>query len=57
MLYNVVFVAPLVAILIAASSRPALGRLAHWNLHHREWVRLALGGGVVVMGLAILATV
>jgi cytochrome c biogenesis protein CcdA len=56
-LYNLIFVLPLVAILIAASARPTLNRLAHWNLHHREWVRLALGGGVVVMGLLILATV
>jgi cytochrome c-type biogenesis protein len=56
-LYNVVFVLPLLAILVAASSRPALNRLAHWNLHHKEWVRLALGGGVVAMGLVILALV
>ncbi len=56
-LYNIVFVLPLVAILIAASARPTLNRLAHWNLHHKEWVRLTLGGGVVVMGLLILATV
>jgi hypothetical protein len=50
-------VLPLVIILIAASARPTLNRLAHWNLHHKEWVRLALGGGVVIMGLIILATV
>lgn len=56
-LYNVVFVLPLVVILLAASTRPTLNRLAHWNLHHKEWVRLALGGGVVAMGLLILATV
>ncbi|HEX9680986.1 MAG TPA: cytochrome c biogenesis protein CcdA [Anaerolineales bacterium] len=56
-LYNVVFVLPLVAILLLVSMRPMLGRLSHWNLHHKEWVRLALGSGVVVMGLAILATV
>lgn len=56
-LYNLVFVLPLVIILLAASARPTLNRLAHWNLHHREWVRLALGGGVVAMGLLILATV
>ena len=56
-LYNVVFVLPLVVILILAASRPTLNRLAHWNLHHKEWVRLALGSGVVVMGLLILATV
>ncbi|HLA96841.1 MAG TPA: cytochrome c biogenesis protein CcdA [Anaerolineales bacterium] len=56
-LYNLVFVLPLVVILVAASARPALNRLAHWNLHHKEWVRLALGSGVVAMGLVILATV
>lgn len=56
-LYNLIFVLPLVVILIIASARPTLNRLAHWNLHHKEWVRLALGGGVVAMGLLILATV
>ena len=56
-LYNVMFILPLVALLIAASARPALNKLAHWNLHHKEWVRLALGSGVVTMGLLILATV
>ena len=56
-LYNLIFILPLVVILVAASARPTLNRLAHWNLHHKEWVRLALGGGVVIMGLLILATV
>ncbi|GBD10387.1 hypothetical protein HRbin23_00028 [bacterium HR23] len=56
-LYNVVFVIPLVALLVAASARPVLNRLAHWNLHYRERVRLGLGAGVVALGLAILATV
>lgn len=57
LLYNTVFILPLVVILIAASARPTLSHLAHWNLHHKEWVRLALGSGVVVMGLLILYTV
>jgi cytochrome c biogenesis protein CcdA len=56
-LYNAVFVFPLVAILVVASARPTLNRLAHWNLHYRERVRLGLGGGVVLMGFAILVTV
>lgn len=56
-LYNVMFVLPLVAILAAASARPAMNRMARWNLHHKERVRLALGSAVVVLGLAILATV
>ncbi len=56
-LYNLMFILPLVALLIAASARPTLNKLAHWNLHHKEWVRLALGAGVTVMGILILATV
>ena len=56
-LYNLMFILPLVALLIAASSRPTLNKLAHWNLHHKEWVRLALGSGVVGMGILILAAV
>lgn len=56
-LYNLIFVLPLVVILMAASARPTLNRLAHWNFHNKQWVRLALGSGVVVMGLLILATV
>jgi cytochrome c biogenesis protein CcdA len=56
-LYNLAFVVPLVVILVAASARPTLNRLAHWNLHHKEWVRLMLGSGVVIMGLFILAAV
>lgn len=57
LLYNAMFILPLVALLIAASARPTLNKLAHWNMHHKEWVRLALGSGVVLMGLLILATV
>ncbi|MGA9397220.1 MAG: cytochrome c biogenesis protein CcdA [Anaerolineaceae bacterium] len=57
LLYNIIFILPLVAILVLAAARPTLSRLAHWNLHHKEWVRLALGAGVVIMGLIILATV
>jgi cytochrome c-type biogenesis protein len=53
-LYNLIFVLPLVIILIAVSALPTLNRLAHWNLHHKEWVRLALGGGVVVIGTSYL---
>lgn len=36
LLYNIIFVLPLVVILVLASSRPTLNRLAHWNLHHKE---------------------
>jgi len=56
LVYNVMFILPLVVILLLASTRPGLNRMARWNLHHRERVKLILGGGVVVLGLTILAT-
>ncbi len=55
--YDALFVLPLGVILAAASARPTLNRLAHWNLHHREGVRLGMGLGVCALGLFILATV
>lgn len=56
-LYNGLFVLPLGVILVAASARPTLNRLARWNLHHREGVRLGMGLGVCALGLIILTTV
>ncbi len=56
LLYNVMFILPLVVILLMASSRTGLNRMARWNLHHRDSIKLGLGSGVVVLGLAILAT-
>ena len=56
-LYNLVFVLPLLGLLVAASARPTLRRLAQWNLHHKTSTRLTLGAGVIALGLVILATV
>lgn len=57
LLYNLIFVLPLLAILAVAAARPALRRLTSWNLHHGARMRLLLGGGVVIGGLLILGTV
>ena len=56
LVYNVMFILPLLVILLAAASRRSLNQIARWNLRHRELIKLLLGGGVVVLGLAILAT-
>jgi cytochrome c biogenesis protein CcdA len=56
-LYNALFVLPLVLILLLGSTRPMLNCLAHWNLHHRQHLRLGLGSGVILMGFVILWTV
>jgi cytochrome c biogenesis protein CcdA len=56
-LYNALFVAPLLAILAVASSRKTLAYLARWQQRHRERVRFALGAGVITLGLALLAII
>lgn len=56
LIYNVMFILPLVGILLMATSRAGLNRMARWNLHHRDTVKLILGGSVVALGLVILAT-
>lgn len=55
-LYNVIFVLPLLGIIVAATVPSLLRRLARWNVHHRNRVRLVLGASVVIMGLSVLAT-
>jgi cytochrome c-type biogenesis protein len=55
-LYNLIFVVPLLMILSASAARPSLHTLNRWQMAHRESVRMLLGSGVVVMGLLILAT-
>ena len=54
LVYKTISALPLPAILMIASSRSGLNRMARWNLHHRDGVKLVLGG-VVALGLAILA--
>lgn len=56
-LYNVLFVAPLAAIVIAGSSRPVLRRLARWQQRARERVRSVIGVTVIVLGLGLLAVI
>jgi len=51
-LYNVVFVAPLVIILALASSPPVYRKLARWQLRQR--LALKLGTGVVTIGVGLL---
>ncbi len=54
-LYNVVFVAPLVIILALASSPPVYRKLARWQLRQR--LALKLGTGVVTIGVGLLTLV
>jgi cytochrome c-type biogenesis protein len=56
-LYNVLFVAPLLAILLIASSRKGLAHLARWQERHRERVRFILGTSVIALGLTLLVII
>ncbi|MBI3969511.1 MAG: cytochrome C biogenesis protein [Chloroflexi bacterium] len=53
--YNLLFVLPLVVLLAAASSRPVLNRLGRWQLHHRGELKLGLGLTAVALGFVLLA--
>jgi len=54
LLYNVMFVAPLLAVLVLASSRRALGRISRWHVRNRSVVKIALGLAMVSLGLLTL---
>lgn len=56
LLYNVMFIAPLVALLALAANRRSLNRVAHWTIHRRVATKLAMGGATVLLGFAILIT-
>ncbi len=56
-LYNLAFVLPLVVILMVASSRHLLNRMARWQLHHRSSLKMLLGGLTILLGMGILFAV
>lgn len=55
-LYNIAFIAPLVALLVTVSDRRVLGRLGRWNRSSSPWIRAGLALAVLAMSFALLAT-
>ncbi len=55
-LYNLAFIAPLVALLAAVSNRRVLGKMGRWNRANSPWVKAAIAVAVVAMSLALLIT-
>jgi cytochrome c-type biogenesis protein len=55
-LYNLAYIAPLVALLAAVSNRRVLGRIGRWNRANSPWVKAAIAIAVVAMSLALLVT-
>ncbi|MDH4323439.1 MAG: hypothetical protein OEW90_04795, partial [Betaproteobacteria bacterium] len=55
LLYNVIFVLPLVLILLVASNASLLGKVQQWQQDRRRAMRLGGGGAMVALGLLIFA--
>jgi cytochrome c biogenesis protein CcdA len=55
-LYNAIFVLPLVAMLAFASSRAVFNGLGRWQLHHRGALKFGVGLVAVGLGLLLLLT-
>lgn len=56
-LYNIVFILPLVILLAAASNRAVYRRLARWQLHHRPYLKLGTSIMALSVGLMTLMVV
>ena len=55
-LYNLAYIAPLVLLLAAVSSRRVLGRMGRWNRANSPWVKAGLALAVVAMSFGLLLT-
>jgi cytochrome c biogenesis protein CcdA len=55
-LYNVAFILPLVALLLAVGNRRVLGRLGRWNRSSSPWVKVGLAAAVIAMSLGLLVS-
>lgn len=55
-LYNLMFVAPLAAVVAAVASRRVFNRIAHTYLRRKQLARAMVAGATVGLGLVILAT-
>lgn len=54
LLYNVMFVLPLVAVLVLVTSRPTYRAVARWHLRTKNLVKLILGSVMIALGLITL---
>ncbi len=55
-LYNLMFIAPLLALLALVGNRPALNRIAHATIRRRTLTKTVMGTATVALGFAILIT-
>jgi len=55
-LYNLAYIAPLVAVLFVVSDRRVLGRLGRWNRGNSPWIKVGLAVAVIAMSFGLLVS-
>ena len=55
-LYNIAFILPLLALLLAVSDRRVLGRLGRWNRANSPWVKAGLALAVIAMSFGLMVS-
>ena len=55
-LYNLAFIVPLLALLLAVSNRRVLGQLGRWNRSNSPWVKTILAVAVIAMSFGLMVS-
>jgi cytochrome c-type biogenesis protein len=55
-LYNLAFIVPLLALLLAVSNRRVLGQLGRWNRANSPWVKTGLALAVIAMSFGLMVS-
>lgn len=55
-LYNIAFIVPLLALLLAVSDRRVLGKLGRWNRSNSPWIKTGLALAVIAMSFGLMVT-
>lgn len=55
-LYNIAFIVPLVAMLLAVSNRRVLGQLGRWNRANSPWIKAGIAFAVIIMSFGLMVS-
>jgi cytochrome c biogenesis protein CcdA len=55
-LYNIAFIVPLLALLLAVTDRRVLGQLGRWNRSNSPWIKAGLALAVIAMSFGLMVS-
>jgi cytochrome c biogenesis protein CcdA len=55
-LYNIAFIVPLLALLLAVSNRRVLGQMGRWNRSNSPWIKVGLALAVIAMSFGLMVS-